>query len=944
MYSINVLARGDRVLFEGGILTTEKLDERTAKVILAATDRATAPIQPSDFLHAAISVGDRRIVSALTMALANGALIDHVRQIIEIHNPAGTAASEFDGSRERFAPQALRVLNEFSAALISGAPGTGLESLMTAVLAHLDMELTILDREVAATALRGHAGEVTQRPAELFDDASHRLRSEFFTDATWLALERACTHAAELGYDRVLRPHCLLALLNETEGLTERLIRLQLSPEVGLARVTAAVSNGLRLSDRPRGDLWLRRTDIGESLATTLRTALGIAAAWGADRVGQHHLLAALLDDPPARLVSILQRDPLRLDLAKTRHQLEQELRESRGSAPPETPFRLPGDLLPAEDLTYLARTEGIAPAAHLGGYVDEVVRALFRRSNNHVLITGHSGVGRTAVVRETARRAASGEISFLRNRRFLRVDCRDVAAAESGVKLAAVIAHAAARTDLVLCLDGLGPLLRAEHGGDHKLVLRAALKEQRIHLFGVMDTTDYEDLLSADHGFGLLVTRVDLREPDREAALDIARDHGRGLEAEFGVTIEPKAVERAVVLSSDYILNERLPGKVARILRRACEDVEYERQHGEEAGVGGYQVGVPEIVSVVSRISGVPESQLSGVGDQGDMDYEKALGEDVVGQAEAVAAVAEELRLIKFGLRSGSVLFFAGQTGVGKSELAKALARFYSASKHLQIYAMGNFTQDHTVSGLIGVAAGYHGHERGGRLVNDLNADPYCVILLDEAEKAHPDIWKPFLNLFDEGWIEDQRGIRAFSDRAIFILTSNAGAETISRMSAEGRPTAEIAQEVRDLLPTIRHKHTQEQVFPPEFLARIRRTIVFRSLDRAAMAGICRKMLAKRERFWSEKREKRLVVPGALVEYIATVSDQENRASGGREGGRIVDKKIAELVEDAIVRAAKAYPDAYLNARAIELSFLPGPPPEVHVLFRRDDPAAGTP
>ena len=933
------------MLFDGGILTTEKLDERTAKVILAATDRATAPIQPSDFLHAAISCGDRRIMSALTMALASGALLDHVRQIIEIHNPAGTAPTEFDGSRERFAPPALRVLDEFGAVLAADPHGAGLEVLMTAVLARLDVEITILDRDVAVTALRGHAGIAVERPPELFDEASGRLRSEFFTDATWLALERACTHAAELGYDRVLGPHCVLALLNETEGLTERLVRLQLSPEVGLARVTAAIANGLRLSDRPRGDLWLRRADIGASLTATLYTALGTASAWGADRVGPHHLLAALLDDPPARLVSILQRDPLRLDLAKTRHQLEQELRESRGSAPPETPFRLPGDLLPAEDLTYLARTEGIAPAAHLDEYVDEVVRALFRRSNNHVLITGHSGVGRTTVVREVARRAAAGEIAFLRNRRFLRVDCRDVAAADSGAKLAAVIGHAAARTDLVLCLDGLGPLLRAEHGGDHKLVLRAALKEQRIHLFGVMDTTDYEDLLSADHGFAQLVTRVDLREPDREAALDIARDCATRLESRFGVTIDGKAVERAVVLSSDYILNERLPGKVTRILRRACEDVDYARQHDEPEGVGSNRVGVPEVVSVVSRISGVPETQLSGIGAGGDTDYEKALGEDVVGQAEAVAAVAQELRLIKFGLRSGSVLFFAGQTGVGKSELAKALARFYSASKHLQIYAMGNFTQDHTVSGLIGVAAGYHGHERGGRLVNDLNADPYCVILLDEAEKAHPDIWKPFLNLFDEGWIEDQRGIRAFSDRAIFILTSNAGAETISRMSAEGRPMAEIAQEVRDLLPTIKHKHTHEQVFPPEFLARIRRTIVFRPLDRAAMAGICRKMLAKRERFWSEKREKRLVVPDALVDHIATVSDRENRASGGREGGRIVDKKITELVEDAIVRAAQAQPDAYLNARSIELAFLPGTSPRVHVLFRRDDKTpAGTP
>lgn len=927
------------MLFEGGILTTEKLDERTAKVVLAATDRMTSPIQPSDLLHAAISGGDRGVVSAMTMALVSGALLDHVRQIVEIHNPAGTAPGEFDGTRERFSPAALRVLDELAAAFSADPAGAGLEQLMISVLTHLDVELTILDRDVAVTALREHVGEAAEPPAELFDDVSGRLRSEVFADATWLTLERACVHAAELGYDRVLPPHCLLALLSETEGLTERLVRLQLAPELGLTRVTTAIANGIRLTDRPHDELWLRRADIGESLAAVLRAAQRVARTWGADRVGPHHLLAALLDNPPPRLVSIVERDPLRIDLAKTRRQLEEELRDTRGSAPRETPFRLPGNVLPAEDLTYLARTAGITPALHVDRYVEDTVRALFRRSNNHVLVTGHSGVGRTTVVRELARRAATGELPFLRNKRFLHVDCRDVAAAESGAKLAAVITHAAARTDLVLCLDGLGPLLRSEHGGDHKLVLRAALVSQRVHLLGVMDTTDYDDLLSGDHGFGLLVTRVDVHEPDREAALDIARDRATALEHEFEVTVDASAVERAVTLSSDYILNERLPSKVVRILRRACEDVEYARTHQDSAAT---RVGVDEVVSVVSRISGIPEGQLSGIGD-GEMDYERALGEDVVGQDAAVAAVAEELRLIKFGLRSGSVLFFAGQTGVGKSELAKALARFYSASKRLQIYAMGNFTQDHTVSGLIGVAAGYHGHERGGRLVNDLNADPYCVFLLDEAEKAHPDIWKPFLNLFDEGWIEDQRGIRAFADRAIFILTSNAGADRISEMSAQGRSMAEIAQAVREDLPGIRHKHTNEQVFPPEFLARIRRTIVFQPLDRAAMAGICRKLLGRRERFWSEKREKRLVVPDALVDHIARVSDEENHASGGREGGRIVDKKIAELVEDAIVRAAKYRPDEYLRARTVELAFTPGVRPRVEVHFLADDEPAGT-
>ena len=909
------------VLFDNGILTTDALDERTANVLLTATDRGTAPIQPSDILFAAIAHEDRQILTAITMALTDGALPSHIQELIEVHNPARTAGGEFDGMRDRFSPNALRALDEFGTALSAdpvGLRGVSLELLIASVLDHLDLDLTILDTTRATATLRERVAIATGAPLALFDGGSGRLRSEEFTESAWVVLEHACVHAADLGYERVLPPHCLLALLGETEGLTERLIRLQVSPELGPAKVAAAVSSGIRLSDRNRGALQPCREDFGEALVAMLRRAGDAARTWGMDRIGSQHLLAALLDDPPARLVSILEREPLRIDLSRIRRQLDQALRDAPGGAPRETPFRLPGGLLPAEDLTFAARTEGIAPARGLDAYFDTVARAMFRKTNNHVLITGQSGVGRTTLVRELARRAAAGEITFLRHKRFLWVDGRDVSAAESAAKLTALIAHTATRTDLVLCVDGLGPLLRGESGRDHKLILRAALKEQQIQLVGVLDTTDYEELLAADHTLLALLTRVDLSEPDRAAAIDITQQVAERLGAEFEVVIEPRAVERAVTLSADYILNDRLPGKAAKILRRACEDLDYERaQHGSDRK----SVEVEDVITVVSEISGVPESQLSGVGVEG-MDYELALTEDVVGQSEAVAAVAEELRLIKFGLRAGSVMFFAGQTGVGKSELAKALARFYSASKRLQIYTMGNFTEPHSVAGIIGSPSGYIGHDRGGRLINDLTADPYCVVLLDEAEKAHPDVWKPFLNLFEEGWIDDQRGVRAYGDRAIFILTSNAGADRITELAEQGLPMAEISAAVKDHLPTLRHEHSRQPVFPPEFLARIRRIIVFTPLDRAAMVGICRKMLAKRERFWSEKREKRLVIPEALIDYIADVCDAQNRASGGREGGRIVDKKIAELVEDAIVREAKRQQGGYLACRCIELEF----------------------
>ncbi|MEU4526071.1 AAA family ATPase [Amycolatopsis sp. NPDC024027] len=914
-------------MFESGIFTPEVLgDERTANVLLAAVDAASI-VHPSDFLHAAITSGDPKIFSALSTALADGARPAHILKIIDVYHPR-EPSPHFDGKRERFSADALDILDEFAAEFAKDREllrESTLELFVATVLSHLDEDdrkhLTILDAEAAVKALR--AGLGTDPPAPLFDSASGRLRSEEFTESAWATLERAAAEATALGYDLVLPPHCLLALLGETEGLAERLVRLQAPPDVGPARVAAAVADAFRLAGGKQGRLGLRRADLGETLTALLRVAQRTARVWGAARIDTPHLLSAVLHDPPARLVSVLEREPARLDLAGLRAHVEKALRDGRGDTPHDLPLRLPADLLPAEDLTWRARAGELRPAPHLDGYFDALARGLYRRTDNHVLVTGPRGVGTTTLVGELARRATAGDIPFLARKRFLRVDCRVVSPEESGAKLAELIGFVSGRTDVVLCLDGLGPLLRAGSDGNHKLTLLSALKERRVHLIGVLDTADYEDLLAGDHALLELFTRVEMTEPGRDAALDIAARIAAGLAEDFGFDIEDKAVERAVVLSADYILCERLPAKAAKVLRLACEDLDYERtQLGSERTV----VGPDGVVAVVSRLSGLPARQLSGLGSE-VVDFDYALGEVVVGQDEAVASVATELRLIKAGLRPGSVLFFAGLTGVGKTELAKALARFYSASKRLRTYTMGNFTEGHMVSGITGVAPGYVGHERGGRLVNDLNTDPHCVFLLDEAEKAHPDIWKPFLTLFDEGWIEDQRGVRAFGDRAIFILTSNAGAEIIAELSARGLPMPEIASAVKEHLPTLQRKVTREPVFPPEFLARIRKIIVFKPLDEAAMAGICRKQLEQRTRFWADKREKELVVPDELVAHIARLSHAENTASGGREGGRIVDKKIADLVDEAVVREAELQPEAYRACHRIELTFAaPGP------------------
>ena len=321
---------------------------------------------------------------------------------------------------------------------------------------------------------------------------------------------------------------------------------------------------------------------------------------------------------------------------------------------------------------------------------------------------------------------------------------------------------------------------------------------------------------------------------------------------------------------------------------------------------------------------SGVPEETLRGIAEKSD--YRGSLSELIFGQEHAVAEVATELGLIKAGLtdptKPASVMLFVGQTGTGKTEMAKALARFYSTSKRLRSYTLENFSEPHSVAGIIGVPPGYVGHDQGGRLVNDLNSDPYCVFLLDEADKAHPDVLQPFLNLFDEGWIRDQKGTVGYADKAIFILTTNVGQRLISDLATSGKDVAEITNRMKEALSQIRHSKANRPVFAPEFLARVKRIVVFMPLDKTAMVRIGEKLLIEAQRSWQEKRGKRLAVSAELIQRIADRSFELNEQSKGKEGGRIVRKLFSDVIEAPVQRRVSEDPDAYRACDIVSVEY----------------------
>ncbi len=611
--------------------------------------------------------------------------------------------------------------------------------------------------------------------------------------------------------------------------------------------------------------------------------------------------------------------------------------------SPPDQTILLPGQIAPSADLTWEARQSGPARespfdgSAAYDGVFDALARALHRRHRPHALVAAEPGVGAPALLAELARRAAAGRAGFLGAKRFLAVDCRHTPADEARTRLAAVLAHTAAHPDLVVCLEGL-PALLGGRDGVHKPVLLAALAAARCHLVAVLTPHECDDLAGGDPPFADYFTRVDVPEPDPDTALRVVAHLARNLAAGYGLAIDDDAVRRAVGLTADYVLSDHLPAKALKALTRACEDADYDRrEHGQPAG----RVTADAVVRVVAEKTGIPADTLRGAADR--TDYEAALSGVVFGQDHAVREVATELGLIRAGMtdptKPASVLLFLGQTGTGKTELAKALARFYSSSGRLRTYALGNCVEPHSVATIIGVPPGYVGSDRPGRLVAELQADPYGVFLLDEADKAHPDVLQPFLNLFDEGWVTDQRGAKAYGTRSVFVLTTNVGQRMIADMHREGKSIAEITTRMKEALGQIRHGKSDRPVFTPEFLARVKRVIVFRPLDRAAMTSIARKQAEDLRRAWAAARGKALEIPDAVAEYVGAAAHRLDERAGGKEGGRVVRKLVSDWVEAPLLRAMAADPDGYRAAVAVTVEFTPPGEPEPGQPY--SDPAA---
>ena len=784
-----------------------------------------------------------------------------------------------------------------------------------------------------------------------------------FTPRAEEALRLSQESAEELGHGYVGSEHLLLGLLREEEGLAHRVLtEYGLTDEMILSVLRRSVGAGLAgtapsqgLTPRAKGVVELAVSEaarMGSPMIGTEHLLMGILREGGNMAL---RILRTVGVDPKKMYSSIVQKINEAPKAAPAGAVSSTKESGKKGSALEEF----------TRDLTESARAGRLDPVIGRDEEIRRVIQILSRRTKNNPVLIGEPGVGKTAIAEGLAERIAAADVpEELLDKRVLSLDLSGMVAGtkyrgEFEERIKKTIDEVKKAGNVILFIDELHTIVgagSAEGAVDAANILKPALSRGEIRVVGATTLDEYRKYIEKDAALERRFQPVTVGEPSPEATLEILKGLRDKYEAHHKLTITDEALEAAVSLSRRYINDRFLPDKAIDLMDEAASQVRMSAEstspdlksleekinalHREKADAIAAQdyekaaqlrdleqkytqqvdierenwkkslstnrgsVGAEDIAKVVAGWTGIPVTRLTEDESMRMLRLEETLHKRVVGQDEAVTAVAKAIRRSRVGLKDpkrpiGSFLFL-GPTGVGKTELCKTLAETMFGDENAMIRLdMSEYMEKHTVSRLVGSPPGYVGHEEGGQLTEKVRRKPYSVVLFDEIEKAHPDVWNILLQILEDGIVTDSQGRRVDFKNTIIVMTSNVGAKNITAAETplgfhggdksaeedEAKRYERIRQAVMDDL---------KKTFRPEFLNRIDEIIVFRQLTQENIREIASRMLQVTGRRMAEQGITLDVDDDALTELAHDGFDPQY-------GARPLRRSIQNLVEDAV-------------------------------------------
>ena len=685
--------------------------------------------------------------------------------------------------------------------------------------------------------------------------------------------------------------HLLLALVQTARGSAADFLRRKRVTTTALAECSAA-----RAASAPRR---LHRCDLAPELRKAMEFAVLGAHAASAARAENEHLLCAMLED------STCTASRWMLSLGVELPQAARECRQLSGQLvlPAQPRMAASRTGRPSEkygrDLTRLAQEGRLDPVLCRDSELERMVEILCRRQKNNPCLLGEPGVGKSALAEALAQRIASGQITpALRGKRVLSLDMASMVAGtkyrgDFEERFKNLLEELYRDRTTILFIDEIHIIAgagAAEGAIDAASILKPMLARGEIQLIGATTPEEYRKTIQKDSALERRFGRVMVEEPTPAAAETILAGLMPRYERYHGVAIPSTAIHAAVELSVRYLPGRYLPDKAIDLLDEAAA-----ARRIAESGSEKKALTPADIARVVSKASGVPAERVGEAERERLAQLEQRLGAEVIGQPRAVASVAAAIRRSRTGLRENNrpigAMLFLGPTGVGKTQLARTLAKcWFGSEKALLRFDMSEYMERHTVARLIGAPPGYVGHDEGGQLTEAVRRRPYSVVLFDEIEKAHSDIQNLLLQILEDGILTDAQGRRADFSNTIILLTSNLGARCLAGQTAPMGFGAAGAEKDRCGQQAIREAR---EFFRPELMGRLDETVLFDPLGPEQLAGIADRLLCE--------LEERAAGQGYTLRHTAAAAKALAGAKVPPYGARELRRTVSRAVEQAL-------------------------------------------